>query len=550
MSEKQFIDYRDLPGTIGGFPGIFCDYVKDFERVGQFYGGDFHSLDNIFAKVPEVRERYHNRARIVEILSDQNRRFGSGPRSMENIRKLGEDTTFAVVTGQQVGILGGPLYTIYKTITALKLAEELNSRFAGFSFIPVFWLEGEDHDFDEVNSITVLNQENAPVRTEYLIRGKPQEKNVGAVGEIIFDDLLTKFLQSAEESLSSSEFRKSVFDLIREYYVPGVSFNDAFARLMNRLFEDSGLVFVSAHDNRLKQLLTPVFQKEIQDYKTISQIMIERSAELEVSYHAQIKANALNLFFFHKGGRYHIEPREDGFGLKGVRQVFSNDELLRITSESPELISPNVALRPLCQDTILPTVAYVGGPSEIAYFAQLQPLYKYFGVTMPIIYPRASATIIEAKVSRILEKYELNLTDVFEGYEHVSKHVIATISEVNIEELFSEASARIRDLMGEMKFGLNYIDPTLQGPLDSTSEKMESLITVLKAKVTAAQQTKHETALRQLQKLNSIIYPNNNFQERELPILYFMNKYGTGFVKWLMGEVKPDAFQHQLLWLA
>lgn len=549
MSEKQFLEYNDLPGMQDAFPKIFRDYVRDFERVGQFYSGDFHSLENIFAKVPEIRNKYHHRTQVTEILSEQNRRYGCGERSLENIRKLGEETTFAVVTGQQLGILGGPLYTIYKTITALKLAGELNRRFTGFHFVPVFWLEGEDHDFNEVNGITFLNQENSPVRTQYLPHGKPPEKNVGAVSEIIFDDFLSTFLQNTEEGFSDSEFRKPLFQIIRQYYLSGVSFNDAFARLMNYFFEDSGLVFVSAHDIRLKKMLTPIFQHEIQNYPRISQLMIERSAELEISYHAQIKANALNLFCFHKGGRYHIQPREEGFALKGIRQQFSTEELLRISTDTPELLSPNVALRPLCQDTILPTVAYVGGPSEIAYFAQLEPLYKLFGVTMPIIYPRASATIIEPKVGKILEKYELDLGDIFEGYEHVSKHVLEMISEVNIEELFTDASTRIKDLIGEMKFGLQYIDPTLQGPLDSTQEKMESILAVLKAKASAAQQTKHETALRQLQKINHIIYPNNNFQERELTVLYFMNKYGLGFVKWLIDELKPDAFQHQLLWL-
>ena len=549
MNDRYFINYRDFRTAEGAFSKLFCDYVNDFEKVGQYYSGNFHSRENIFGKIPEIKNRYQHRSLVAEVLKEQNKAFGSSERSMENIKYFEEETTFAVVTGQQVGILGGPLYTVYKTITAIKLAQELTTQFPQFKFIPIFWLEGEDHDFNEINVIKLLNAENTHVQVEYLIHGKPLERNIGAAGEIIFDDYLIKFLKETEEILANSEFKKPLFDSIRSFYRPGISFNTAFALIMNKLFGDSGIVFISANDKRLKHILAPVFQREIQEYPHISQIIIERSAELEVSYHAQIKTKALNLFLFHKGGRFHIEPREEGFSLKGVRQHLTKEELLHIAAETPELLSPNVALRPICQDTILPTVAYVGGPAEIAYFAQLQPVYKHFGLTMPIIYPRATATIGEAKVGRILEKYEVDIIDFFDSYDHVSKHVIETISEVDIEELFNNSATRIKDLINEMRFGLNYIDPTLQSPLDTTHEKMAAHLAALKAKVMAAQQIKHETALRQLQKVTHLIYPNGNFQERELNIIYFMNKYGLAFVKWLTDELDYDSFEHQLLWL-
>ncbi len=178
---------------------------------------------------------------------------------------------------------------------------------------------------------------------------------------------------------------------------------------MREPLPDEGLVFLSANHPRLKPLLSPIFQKEISEFPQSSQLVIGQSAELEQKYHAQIKTKSINLFMFHKGGRYLIEPREPDFSLKGTRHFMGKEELLRIARETPELLSPNVVLRPMAQDTLLPTVAYVGGPSEIAYHAQLGPVYDHFGVTQPVVYPRASASFLEERVQRAMEKYGIDV---------------------------------------------------------------------------------------------------------------------------------------------
>ncbi len=547
MSESNWIPFTDLPHSAGGLSDLYSDYLTDYQKTGQYFQADFHSLQSIAASAERIKTQFPHRAALVEVLNEQNRQFGASEKTMEHIRFLGEENTFAVVTGQQVGILGGPLYTIYKTITAIKLAQQLSETYPQYKFVPMFWLEGEDHDFEEINKVGLLDFENRLLKIEYLLNGKPLERNAGAVGEIQLDGFTKDFFEQVQKNLHNSEFKQPLFDMVQEMYSSGASFNTAFARLLNSLFNDSGLVFISVNDKQLKQLLTPVFQKEIQEFPRVSQLIIQQSAELEHRYHAQIKTKALNLFLFHKGGRYLIEPRETDFSLKGTRHYFSKDELLRIANETPELLSPNVALRPICQDTVLPTIAYVGGPSEIAYFAQLKPVYQYFNMTMPAIYPRASATIVEEKLERIIEKYELELIEFFSGINNINDKVIEMVSEVKIEEMFKEATNKINDLTGEMKFGLNYIDATLIGPLDGTRSKMESLLQVLKEKVSEAQKRKHEIALRQIQKVSGTIFPNNNFQERELSVIYFLNKYGPDFVKFLKNEVQIDRFEHQII---
>ncbi|MBI3765791.1 MAG: bacillithiol biosynthesis cysteine-adding enzyme BshC, partial [Ignavibacteriales bacterium] len=534
MNSTTWIDVNDLPHSVGGFSLLFCDYLNDFQRVHHYFETDFHSLQQIPKLADRLRQHYSHRSLLVEILTEQNQKFGVGVSTLENIKHLADEKTFAVVTGQQLGILGGPLYTVYKAITAIKLSKQLSVNFPEYKFVPVFWLESEDHDFEEVNKVGILSTEHVPTKIEYLPHGKPLQKNPGPIGELRLDGYLDSFYDQLQKSLGNSEFKKPLVELLASAYKPEASFEQAFAVLMNTLFDGEGLIFISPNDKRLKTLLAPIFQKEIQEFPRVSQLIIQQSAELENRYHAQIKTKALNLFHFFKGGRYFIEPREHDFSLRGTRHFIPKDELLRIATETPELLSPNVALRPICQDTILPTVAYVAGPSEIAYFAQLKSVYQYFGITMPMIYPRASTTILEEKIERIMEKYELDILDFFGDPEKVNNRVIELASEVRVDEMFQSAIQRVNDQVNEMRFGLNYIDSTLLGALETTRSKLEFQLHALREKTMAAQKQKHEVALRQVQKASHSIFPNKNFQERELSIVHFMNKHGLEFVRWLL----------------
>ncbi len=550
MINSRKINYSALPQSTGGFTSLFVDYMYDFQKVQRYFETDFRPLENIATRAGEIGTRYLHREAVTSILTEQNRSLGASEKTFEHLRNLGSGNTFAVVTGQQVGILGGPLYTAYKTMTAIALAKKLNAGYPQYNFVPVFWLEGEDHDFDEIKSVGLLNPEGAPSRIDYLIGGKPIERNPGAVGEILIDGFIDQFFEQVVQNLPPTEFRPGIVETLRKAYAPSITFGKAFALLMNQLFPDDGLIFISANDSGLKKLLSPIFVKEIEDFPKVSQLIIQCSAQLEEEYHAQIKTKALNLFMFHKGGRYLPEPREHDFSLKGTRHFITKEELLRIASEHPEELSPNVALRPICQDTLLPTVAYVAGPSEIAYYAQLKNVYEFFGMKMPVIYPRASATIVEERVQKVMEKFDLDVIDFFHNPDGVQRKVAEMLSDIKIDEMFQDASRRTNELLNEMKFGLNYIDSTLLGPLDATREKIGSHLDLLREKVSQAHQRKHETALRQLAKASNSLFPNKNYQERELSLLYFTNKYGPGFLKQLQDAISVDAFAHQILSLS
>lgn len=549
LTPVEWLDYRQLPIESGGFSELFFDYLYDFKEVERFYGKNFRDTQTLTNMVTALDGRTKDRSVLVKILQEQNRNFGSTPKALDNISLLLKPTTYAVVTGQQVGLFGGPLYTILKTITTIKLSEKLKQKLPQFDFVPIFWVEGEDHDFAEMNHISVLDPENKPARIEYLPGGEMPERNLGAIGEMVFDASLNQTLANLEAALQKTDFSEEVLKKLKEAYSPGRTFNQSFTRWMNYLFEDYGLVFISSNNPELKQLLSPVFVKEITEFPATSQTVIRQSALLEEKYHAQIKAKSINLFLFHKGGRYLIEPREHDFSLKGTRHFLQKDELLKIATETPELLSPNVVLRPIAQDTLLPTLVYVAGPSEIAYHAQLGPVYEEFNVVQPIIYPRASGSFLEERVDRVIEKYGIALTEFFEDAEKVTSKVAERISEVKADVLFASATSSFHDALNELKFGLKEIDPTLLGALEGVKAKIDGNLSVLKEKTTAAQKRRHETAMRQIEKAIAGLLPNGVLQEREINVIYYMNKYGPDLVKWLVGEVDIAGFKHQILTL-
>ena len=543
----NWIEYRDLKSVANTFSSLFTDYVSDFSRVEQFYGGNFREEAHWRSILKKVTDRAIDRSAIVQILANQNREFHCGVRTLANIDSLLNDNSVAVVTGQQVGLFTGPLYTIYKTLTTLKLVEHLANRFPEYTFVPIFWLEGEDHDYEEVNSVRLINASNEVQTFAYQFRGASSETNLGAVGKIEFDEGIEQVLQTIDQSLIQTEFKPRVIELVRTAYQKGMSFNRSFAHLMNVLLENSGLIFLDPNDREVKKLLAPLFQRELAETPKFCQLVVDRSAELEKQYHAQVKPKSVNLFFFHHGGRYLLEPRPDGFGLKGTRQHLTKEHVQDASVNSPELFSPNVVLRPICQDWLLPTVSYVAGPAEIAYFAQLKTLYEETKIPMPMIYPRASVTIVEEKVEKVIDRFSLPLTDLFQDLEIIKGRVAGQLAVVNLEELFGETVLAMQELIDRAKEPLQGIDPTLTGALDNTAKKILGNLSALKDKAVAAQKRQHEVSLRQLDKAANLVFPQSGFQERGLNVLYFLNKYGMEFLRWLYDEIKIDAFKHQII---
>ncbi|MCK9210612.1 MAG: bacillithiol biosynthesis cysteine-adding enzyme BshC [Ignavibacteriaceae bacterium] len=539
----MFINFSDIPGH----HNLFLDYIYEFHNVKDFYSTDFRNKDSYADHFRAVtKEQNPLLFKLPELILDQYTSNQPSSKTQKNITLLKEPKTLAVFTGQQLGILGGPLYTIYKTITTIKLAQYLNERFDEFNFVPVFWLEGDDHDFDEVNSITIINEENNLIKLTYE-DSLPEGEFRGSVGELTFTSGINTLLDELQKNLRKTEFTDALILELRDIYKEGKTFKESFRQLIFNYFDQYGLILFDPQQNEIKKLLKPIFHEELLNYRLHSEKLILRSAALEETYHAQVKVRPINLFMNYENGRYAIEPVDEHFRLKHKRVKFTQEELLKFISDSPEIFSPNVILRPICQDYLFPTAFYVGGPSEISYFSQVLPLYEDFQIPQPIIYPRSAATLIEKGVQTVFDKYQLTLNDFFLNADKIAEKVISRLSEKDFDTDFAAAQTEIENVIEGLKQNLLSLDKTIYDAADRYKQKIVSTLMELKGKTNEAQKRKYETTLRQTTKTSLAVFPNANLQERELNYFYFANKYGKDFIKLLFEELAINKFEHQVI---
>ena len=540
----MFINFGDIPGN----QNLFLDYIYEFENVQEYYKHNFRNKDsyvNLFKSISASRkDKQHNLSAIIKNQYSSLQSISN--KTIRNIELIDKEKTITVVTGQQLGILGGPLYTIYKIITAIRLANQLTERYDEFKFVPVFWLEGDDHDFNEVRSINLFDDENQVINIGYKEEIDDDDAKQ-SIGKINFDEALNEFFSKYESSLRDSDFKNELLTKLKECYQVGKSFKQSFKDLIYWLFDEYGLVIFDPQDVEVKSLLKPIFKKEVNDFAIHTQKLIQVSAKLEELYHAQVKVKPVNLFYHTDDGRYSVEPVEDIFKLRRKRKQFTKDEILTEIENFPDKFSPNVLLRPICQDFLFPTGFYIGGPSEIAYFAQVTPLYDFYNIVSPIIFPRSSATILEKNVASGLDKYDLSMNDIFLGLDGLKEKVIASLSENNIEIAFEEASKEIELTFDKIKENLFAIDKTLVDSSGRYKDRIMSSIAELKSKATKAQETKHETTIRQLTRLSNLLYPLGNLQEREINFTYFYNKYGKDFIRKVYDDISVSEFEHQVI---
>ena len=540
----MFINFSDIPKN----HNLFLDYLYEFENVREYYKHDFRDKDDylhLFKSISESRKA--KQLELSPIIKNQYSSLQNvSGKTLRNIELLAREKTIAVVTGQQLGILGGPLYTIYKIITAIRLANQFTERYDEFKFVPVFWLEGDDHDFNEVRSINLLDNENQVLTVGYKEEINDDDAKQ-SIGNINFDEALNDFFNKYEIGLKDSDFKNELLVKLKECYQVGKSFKQSIKELLFWMFDEYGLVFLDPQDPQVKSLLKPIFQKEINDFTLHTQKLIQVSAKLEELYHAQVKVKPVNLFYHTDDGRYSVEPVDEIFKLRRKRKQFTKDEILAEIENSPERFSPNVLLRPICQDYLLPTGFYIGGPSEISYFAQVTPLYDFYDIITPIIYPRSSVTLLEKNIGAALDKYDLTMNDIFLGLDGLKEKVIAELSENNIDKAFKDALIEIDLTFDKLKENLFAVDKTLVDASARYRERVISSINELKSKAIKAQETKHETTIRQLTRISNLLYPLGNLQEREINFTYFYNKYGKDFISKIYDDISVSEFEHQII---
>lgn len=531
--------------TLHAYSALFTDYCTDYDALADRYAGDWRD--------PEARRRVaartaaHDRDRgtLVEVLTEQNARWGLDARTRAHLEALRDPASVAVVTGQQMGLLTGPLYTPYKMITALQLTERL-ARETGRPVVPVFWLEGEDHDLDEVVGLHLL-QRNQLVSLRYTGHTPPEEGNVGPVGRLVFTEQIQEVVDEVDAVLPPSDFKERLVAGIRRAYRPGTTLQDAFAHFVRTLFPESGFVFMDVDDPRLKRLVVPLYRREIEAPTASTERVREAGARLEETYHVQVRPRPTNLFLLEDDGRLALDAGDGGFVLRGRNRTFSKHELLALLDERPERFSPNVVLRPITQDLLLPTAAYVAGPSEVAYFAQYKEVYDWAGIPMPIIYPRASVTLVEGKVQKVLDKYGLTVADVGADPEQLFQRVVVSEMAVDVDGLFDEAVRHVHEAVNTLKPKMEQVDRTLVRSAEATRAALMKELSSLKGRVVRAEKRNHDEIRAQLDKARANVYPDGKPQERVISIVYYLNKYSMNLVRHVQETLSLDTSDHQVV---
>ncbi|HET6861998.1 MAG TPA: bacillithiol biosynthesis cysteine-adding enzyme BshC, partial [Pyrinomonadaceae bacterium] len=487
---------------------LFLDYLKDPVKLRTFYPSAIRFHHELQERVPEVLGAHRvDRDKVCDALQAMNSRWHAGSETLKNIKLLRDSDCVAVVSGQQAGLFTGPLYTIYKALSAVKLAGCLRQR--GTKAVPVFWIAAEDHDFEEVAKVEVIGRDcqlkQVEVSTALHREGQP-------VGGVLLNDSIDEVVNQLFELLPNSEFAADMKDLVKNSWRPGRGYVESFAMMMTTLLDQYGLIFLDPLDSELKKLAAPLYSKAAEKASEIASAVEIRSRELEAAgYHAQVlaTANSFPLFLHdHEGRRHSVSRLDNGsYKAKDLDEEYSAAALAELALQSPERFSPNVTLRAVVQDYLLPTIAYCGGAAEIAYFAQTAEVYRVLERPATPILPRSSLTMIERHTGRVLERYELRLPDFFDGIDSVIKCVVEKHLSAGTAKGFDAAEQNISNELDRLRAELQTLDPTLAGALDTGRKKIQYQLDGLRTRFIKAQMTRDEAAHRQLQRAFDQLYP-------------------------------------------
>jgi len=529
------ISFNAIPHTTR----IFSDFLSYSPAIRKFFPTQ-PDAEHIAAFAKSVPRDGQRQALVADALEKQNRSWGASEATLRNIQRLREGA-FAVVTGQQVGLFGGPLLALFKVASVIALAKQVEA--LGVECVPVFWLASEDHDLAEVNQSLLLTHDFR------LVPFKAQTRGIeGApVSTIRLAEGTSEAVAHAAELLGES----LAADYLRESYAEGETFSNAYAKLYTRIFGEHGLILLDPADPELHRIAAPLFADAIQRTAEIDDALLARNRELQAEkYHEQVKVTAEStpLFALVEGARVPVHRANGQFKIG--REVVSGDELQRRVEAAPENFSANVLLRPVLQDYWLPTLAYIGGPAEVAYFAQASVVYeKLLGRVTPIL-ARMSATLVEPRIERLLTKYQVDLPELFHGECQLRDCMAARALPPELRQDFEQARRAVEVAMQRASGSLQKLDPTLVEAAARASSKMRYQIDRLEKRAAQAELRRTEIITRHAAQIENAVYPNKTLQEREIAGLHFYAKYGPELISRLVDLAQTRCPEHKVLVLA
>lgn len=523
---------------------LAADYAYNFSAIAPFFSGDpaeHRAWAHVIARTQSHTRQY---AQIAAVIAAQQARRGAPEAARAAAARLASSSTVAILTGQQAGLFGGPLFTLLKALTALKLAEQV-AREHHVPCVAIFWIDAEDHDWDEVRACTIYDDALATHTVALAARGAEEE--AGPVATARLDDQITTVLDDLERLLPATEFRDEIMTALRQAYRPGVGMAEAFGTWMEQVLGPRGLIVYDSSDPAAKPIVSQVFTRELSAPGETARRAAQAGADLVGrGYHSQVHTNGdtLALFRLHPGRR--SIRQQDGQLVIGDERV-SAAVLEQQAREHPEGFSPNVLLRPIVQDSLFPTVCYVAGPNELAYLGQLRGVYDHFGVPMPLMYPRTSATLLDSAAMRFLAKYDVAIESLQAQDDATLNELLKAQIPESVEAAFAEAGRAIDAQMGQVVEAIPAIDPTLENTARSTLSRMQHDLHTLHNKMINAAKRRDETLRRQFTRTRALAFPDGHAQERTVGFVSFLNQYGPSLVDRLDAELPLDLGRHWIL---
>ncbi len=523
----SWISPVELPGTTDLYSGYLCD----FPRVANFY---IHppNAKGIADAVRQIHLDDSVRRGVVDVLREQNRAFGGDDSTAQSLDRL-RDGAVAVVTGQQVGLFGGPAYSVYKALTAVHVARELTA--SGTNAVPVFWLATEDHDLAEVNHC-IIPKRGAFERFDLSVDG-PADRRVGDIrlGEPVRE------IAKQIGALLSGPCAEKICQWIEECYAPEETFGSAFGKLMTRIFAGRGLIFLDPMSPQLHRLALPAMRAALKDHVSLAMELVARSEALEkAGFHAQVKVTEQSTLLFRIVDGQRLPLRPANGGLLAGNKAGSIEETLWAMEERPEDFSPSALLRPVIQDSLLPTVAYIAGAAEVAYHAQTSLLYRKLLGHAPAILPRAGFTLVPQHVASLLKKYGLDVREVLEGRHKLRARLEAEALPGALSARFDEGERAIQSAIDALREPIGKLDQTLLGALDNASEKILYQFNGIRSKAGRAEGFRTGVLDKHENEIAGALFPDNALQERSFGLLTFLASEGPELLDELDRHIKTD----------
>lgn len=522
--DASCLRHTEIPHT----SRLFLDFQYHFDRVTSYYDwwpGDPASYAKAAQQINYPDER---RGALVAALRERN---GDSP----SLQLLAQPGTVAVVTGQQTGLFSGPAYTIYKALTAVRLAEQLTKQ--GQPAVPVFWVATEDHDLAEVNHAFIFGRDHQPARLQANGKGEPQQP----VGTINLGDPPIEDLRRILEAFPNGQ---EISDLVAQAYRPEATFGDAFEQLLRSLLGKWGLLFLNPLDHGIRAIAAPMLRNAMLRAPELKRLILERNKALEKDgYHAQVHIEPTTSLFFVLEGKRRITLKRQENDYASKERRYSVEEL----AGQAEQLSPNALLRPVVQDYLLPTVAYVGGPAELAYLAQSQVLYRELLGRMPVMLARNGFTLLDGRAQKLMARYNLGLPCFFHGEECLREKIAKKLVPERILAEFTEIEKATATSLDRLRADLTAFDPTLASAMDKSRSKILYQLSKIERKAARESLRRDERASEESRFLSGLIYPEKHLQERFYSILPFLAKHGLGLLDTLYEAVNLECPDHKIL---